>query len=482
MGGSPLSLNTMDATILDAVRSGDRRALSRAISQVEQDGVPTGLPAPGSVIGVTGPPGAGKSTLISGLVEMIRSRGDSVAVLAVDPSSPVTGGAILGDRIRMQGHIDDEGVYIRSMATRGHLGGLAPATGEAVALLDAAGFDRVVVETVGVGQSEVEIASTADLTLVVLNPGAGDVVQAAKAGVMEIGDVFVINKADQDGAGRLAGDVRGMLRSDPSEGRRATKVLRTVASRGEGVDLVVDEIIDRCAYLTRSGRLVEQRRVQALRRIRDAVMDQVAEAFDQWSRESADEVESVTEQALAQDLTPVAAARRVLETWASWPSRHRFALTTGDPMSTGHDDATPTPLEERMITTTASLDAPIAAVWRTISDFPGIMAWHPMIESCEADGADPGALRRLRMKGREVVDRLDVLDAESHVVQYSVAEGRPQTLGTTGRIQLEPLDEERTQVTWVTTLPDLPGAADLVPELTGYYATRIEHLRQAVSG
>ena len=151
-------------------------------------------------------------------------------------------------------------------------------------------------------------------------------------------------------------------------------------------------------------------------------------------------------------------------------------------MSTEHDDHTPTSLEERMITTTASLDAPIAAVWRMISDFPGIMAWHPMIESCEADGAEPGALRRLRMKGREVVERLDVLDAESHVVQYSVAEGRPQTLGTTGRIQLEPLDEERTQVTWVTTLPDLPGAADLVPELTGYYATRIEHLRQAVSG
>lgn len=150
-------------------------------------------------------------------------------------------------------------------------------------------------------------------------------------------------------------------------------------------------------------------------------------------------------------------------------------------MSTEDDDAMPT-AEMRTIRTTASLHAPVATVWRTVSDFPGIMAWHPMIESCEADGADPGALRRIRLNGREVVERLDVLDAEHHVVQYSVTEGRPQSLGTTGRIQLEPLDGEKTQVTWVTTLPDLPGAADLVPELRSYYATRVEHLRRAVSG
>lgn len=236
MGWPPLSLHTMDATLLDAVRSGDRRALSRAISQVEQDGVPTGLPAPGSVIGITGPPGAGKSTLISALIEMIRSRGESVAVLAVDPSSPVTGGAILGDRIRMQGHIDDVGVYIRSMATRGRLGGLAPATGEAVALLDAAGFDRVVVETVGVGQSEVEVMGLAAVVVLVVGPSWGDQVQADKAGIVEIADVFVVNKGDRPGVN----DVERALREAADS--KDVKVLVTTATTGEGVADLLAEI------------------------------------------------------------------------------------------------------------------------------------------------------------------------------------------------------------------------------------------------
>ncbi|HSM43669.1 MAG TPA: methylmalonyl Co-A mutase-associated GTPase MeaB [Acidimicrobiia bacterium] len=226
----------MDATLLAAVRSGDRRALARAISQVEHDSVPTGLPPPGSVIGITGPPGAGKSTLISALIELIRSRGESVSVLAVDPSSPVTGGAILGDRIRMQSHIDDQGVYIRSMATRGHLGGLAPATGEAVALLDAAGFDRVVVETVGVGQSEVEVMGLAEVVVLVVGPSWGDQVQADKAGIVEIADVFVVNKGDRPGVN----EVERALRE--AADTKDVKVLVTTATTGEGRAELLAEI------------------------------------------------------------------------------------------------------------------------------------------------------------------------------------------------------------------------------------------------
>jgi LAO/AO transport system kinase len=226
----------MDPALIEAVRSGDRRALSRAITEVEQHGAETGLEAPNAVVGITGPPGAGKSTLISGLIEVIRGRGETVAVLAVDPSSPVTGGAILGDRIRMQTHIDDEGVYVRSMATRGHLGGLAPATHEAVALLRAAGFDRLIVETVGVGQSEVEIMELADVVVLVVGPSWGDQVQADKAGIVEIADLFVVNKKDRPGVN----DVRRALRETADA--RDSKVLTTTATTGEGVAEVLDEI------------------------------------------------------------------------------------------------------------------------------------------------------------------------------------------------------------------------------------------------
>lgn len=221
---------------LEAVRTGDRRALSRAITQVEQNGAQTGLPPPERVIGITGPPGAGKSTLISELIEVIRNRGETVAVLAVDPSSPVSGGAILGDRIRMQSHIDDEGVYVRSMATRGHLGGLAPAAREAVALLGAAGFDRLIVETVGVGQSEVEIMGLADVVVLVVGPSWGDQVQADKAGIVEIADVLVVNRGDRPGVN----DVKRALREAADS--RGVAVLVTTAITGEGVADVLEEI------------------------------------------------------------------------------------------------------------------------------------------------------------------------------------------------------------------------------------------------
>lgn len=226
----------MDESLLDSVRSGDRRALSRAISLVEQGNEATGLPDAPGVVGITGPPGAGKSTLISALIDTIRSRGETVAVLAVDPSSPISGGALLGDRIRMQGHVDDEGVYVRSMATRGHLGGLALSARDAVTLMSLAGFDRVMVETVGVGQSEVEVMGLVDVVVMVVGPSWGDQVQADKAGIVEIADVFVVNKGDRSGVT----DVERALRE--AADARDVRVLVTTATTGEGVAQLLDEI------------------------------------------------------------------------------------------------------------------------------------------------------------------------------------------------------------------------------------------------
>jgi LAO/AO transport system kinase len=215
------------------------------------------------VVGLTGSPGVGKSTSMSALVAAYRRRDMKVGVLAVDPSSPFSGGALLGDRVRMQEHATDNGVFIRSMASRGHLGGLSWSTPQALRVLSAAGCDVVLVETVGVGQAEVEIASLADTTLVLLAPGMGDGIQAAKAGILEVADVFVVNKADRDGADSVVRDLRYML----SLGDRRTDdgwrvpIVKTIASKGEGADEVVEEIERHGAWLTSSGRL-EQRRVK----------------------------------------------------------------------------------------------------------------------------------------------------------------------------------------------------------------------------
>ena len=217
------------------------------------------------VIGLTGSPGVGKSTSTSVLVTAYRRRGMRVGVLAVDPSSPFSGGALLGDRVRMQDHATDDGVFIRSMATRGHLGGLSWATPQALRVLSAAGCDVVLVETVGVGQAEVDVARLADTTLVLLAPGMGDAIQAAKAGILEVADVFVVNKADRDGADTVVRDLRYMLslgdrRTD--EGWRVP-IVKTVASRGEGADEVVEQIERHGEWLASSGRLAERRRQRA---------------------------------------------------------------------------------------------------------------------------------------------------------------------------------------------------------------------------
>jgi LAO/AO transport system kinase len=226
--------------LISAARGGSIRAAGRLLSLVESPRRGEVLDALGDVVsarvvGVTGPPGAGKSTTVGALVGVYRTRGHRVAVLAVDPSSPYSGGALLGDRIRMAAHINDPDVLIRSVATRGHLGGLAAAVPASIRLLSALAFDLVILETVGVGQSEIEIAAVADPTIVVLNPGAGDAIQAAKAGLLEVVDIVVVNKADRDGADQTVRDLRT---------ETAAPILKTIAAQGEGIVELVDVIED----------------------------------------------------------------------------------------------------------------------------------------------------------------------------------------------------------------------------------------------
>ncbi|WP_020496258.1 methylmalonyl Co-A mutase-associated GTPase MeaB [Sciscionella marina] len=264
--------------LIEQARDGRPRAVARLISMVEDASpalreVAAGLaPLTGNaaVIGITGSPGVGKSTSTSALVSLLRKQGKRVGVLAVDPSSPFSGGALLGDRIRMQDHALDDGVYIRSMATRGHLGGVASATGQALRVLDAAGCDVVLIETVGVGQSEVDVVSLADTTLVLLAPGMGDGVQAAKAGILEVADVFVVNKADRDGADQVVRDLKHMI----SLGRREREgpswrpeIVPTVANRADGVGDVLTAIESHRSWLTEHGELEARRRHRAEREI-----------------------------------------------------------------------------------------------------------------------------------------------------------------------------------------------------------------------
>jgi LAO/AO transport system kinase len=294
--------------------TGERRAIGRVISLVEDGGADLGrvmkalYPRTGSAytIGITGSPGAGKSTLTERLVGRARSDGHSIGVIAVDPSSPFSGGALLGDRVRMQSHATDPDVFIRSMATRGHLGGISLATPEAVRVLDAVGKDLIVVETVGVGQAEVEITDACDSTVVVVNPGWGDSVQAAKAGLMEIAEVFVVNKADRQGTKDTVRELRQML--DLSDAEWRPDIVPTVATKGEGVEDLWVAIEKHRAFQEERGLLQSRRR----RRIRREIEAIVSERYRRrLSSEASGLLEELTGDVAARRMDPYEAADRV---------------------------------------------------------------------------------------------------------------------------------------------------------------------------
>ena len=305
--------------LVAAAREGDPRAVARLITLVEDASpllreVMEALVAHGGrahVVGLTGPPGVGKSTSTNAVVAALRRSGRRVGVLAVDPSSPFSGGALLGDRVRMGDHALDSGVYIRSMGSRGHLGGLAWSTPQAVRVLDAAGCDVVLVETVGVGQSEVEVAGLADTTVVLVAPGMGDGIQAAKAGILEVGDLYVVNKADREGADRTRRELRSMLSLAPrAEEAWRPPVLSTVASTGEGVDDLVAAVDRHAAWLSETGELGRRRRRRAAREVEAIAL---ATLRERWAAPGgAADLDRLAEAVAGGRLDPYAAADRLV--------------------------------------------------------------------------------------------------------------------------------------------------------------------------
>jgi LAO/AO transport system kinase len=315
----------MSSPLAERVLSGDPRAIARAISLIEDENPATPdliraifrRTGRAYLVGVTGPPGAGKSTLVDRLTSELRRLGQTVGVIAVDPTSPFTGGAVLGDRLRMQTHADDQAVFIRSMATRGHLGGLARATGDAALVLDAAGKEVILIETVGVGQDEVDIIRTADISIVTLVPGAGDDVQALKAGIMEIADIFVVNKADREGADRVAAEVDANLALrayGPEEWR--PPILKTTATTGAGVAELVAAVWTFRERSVQTGRapgtiLADRQRSRIEYRLRELVAQRF---MNRLEREvlAPTELASVVERIAARELDPYTAANELL--------------------------------------------------------------------------------------------------------------------------------------------------------------------------
>ena len=299
--------------------AGDRSATARLISLVERGGAAarevgrrTFSRGSGAyTIGITGSPGAGKSTLTDHVIAIVRQRDEPIGVLAIDPSSPFTGGAILGDRVRMQRHALDEGVFIRSMATRGHLGGLALATPEAVRVLAASGISLVLIETVGVGQVEVEVAGAADTSVVVVNPGWGDAIQANKAGLLEIADIFAINKADRPGAAETRRDLDNMLDMTTSMGEWRPPIVSTIASRGEGTDSLWAEVEKHRAYLERSGELAERHRRRLIDELHEVLIRRVERQVQQL--EGGEVYQHLKHAVLSGETDPYSAADELLD-------------------------------------------------------------------------------------------------------------------------------------------------------------------------
>jgi LAO/AO transport system kinase len=311
---------TQDVTeLISAAREGQPRAIARLISLVEdaspqlREVMAALMPHTGHahVLGITGSPGVGKSTSTSALVTLLRRQGKRVGVLAIDPSSPFSGGALLGDRIRMQDHASDPGVYIRSMASRGHLGGLSWSTPQALRVLDAAGFDVIVLETVGVGQSEIEVVGVADTVIVLLAPGMGDGIQAAKAGILEIGDIFVVNKADRDGASATSRELRHMIQlADRPEGAWRPPVLKTVASRGEGIQEELEAIAEHYQWASESGELAKRRTTRAAEEVEAIALAGIRRRLGDVGTD--DRIRDLAGQVVAGTLDPYTAADQLL--------------------------------------------------------------------------------------------------------------------------------------------------------------------------
>jgi LAO/AO transport system kinase len=307
-------------SLVDSARAGDARAVARLVSLVEN--ADPSLPevaaalAPhtgrAQILGLTGSPGVGKSTLTSELVRLYRAQGHRVGVLAVDPSSPFSGGAILGDRVRMQDHALDPGVYIRSMSSRGNLGGLAAATPQAVRVLEGAGCDVVLIETVGVGQAEVQVASLADTILVLVAPGMGDAIQAVKAGILEIADVFVVNKADRDGADATYRDLQGMLAlGERAAGDWRPQVVRSVAARSEGIDEIIEAVAKHRAWLAEHGQLQVRREHRASVEVEEIALGVLRGRIG--SLRDGEALPTLAKEVAAGRIDPYAAAQRLLE-------------------------------------------------------------------------------------------------------------------------------------------------------------------------
>ena len=307
------------ADLAERLLEGDRRALARAISLVEND-TPEGwalvrevYPETGKaqIVGFTGPPGVGKSTLIGRLIENARARDRTIAVLSIDPSSPFTKGALLGDRIRLSDHFLDRGVFIRSMASRGSLGGLSEATLQAALLMDASGKDDVFLETVGVGQAEVDIIDHADTVVLVLMPGSGDSIQAMKAGVMEIPDVIVVNKSDHPLTDTMVREVRGVLSLGPQEGWRVP-ILKTEASRGEGIEELAEKIGEHHDFIREEGTLAERRRRNLMNEVLALAAGRQRRRLEAQVRDD-ESVQELLDEVVARRLDPASAAARLLE-------------------------------------------------------------------------------------------------------------------------------------------------------------------------
>jgi LAO/AO transport system kinase len=307
------------ADLSERLLAGDKRALARAISLVENDD-PEGwalvrevYPKTGraAVVGFTGPPGVGKSTLIGRLIELARSREREVAVLSIDPSSPFTQGALLGDRIRLSEHFLDPGVFIRSMASRGSLGGLSEATLQAALLMDASGKDEVFLETVGVGQAEVDIIDHADTVVLVLMPGSGDSIQALKAGIMEIPDVIVVNKADHPLTDTMVREIRGVLSLGPTDDWKVP-ILKTEAARAEGIDEVAEKIAEHRAHIEAAGALDERRRRNLMNEVLALATARLRRRLESSSRDDPS-VQELLDEVVARRLDPASAAAKLLE-------------------------------------------------------------------------------------------------------------------------------------------------------------------------